>query len=93
MTEENIHPSSLLWDLERDTTYRANPINRYHDTYQISVNRMFAVFVMFLTLFFSVTELGLQQTATMVFVFMTGIGVAVIFVVLLLYLIPWLKGN
>ena len=92
MVKENIHPGRLMWDLKHDTDYRANPINRYHDTYQTSINRMFGVFVVFLTLFFSVTELGLQQTATMVFVFSIGVSIAVIFVVLLMFLIPWLKG-
>jgi hypothetical protein len=93
MTEENMAPSNVIWNIKRHPEYRANPINRHHDTYQTSINRMFAVFVVFLTLFFSVTELGIHQTATIVSAFMIGVGITVVFKVLLLYLIDWLKGN
>jgi hypothetical protein len=92
MTEENIAPSNLICNIKRDTDYRANPINRYHDTYQASVNRSFATFVAFLTLFFSVTQLGLHQTVTIVAAFILGLTIGVVFIVLFLYLIHWLKG-
>jgi hypothetical protein len=69
----------LRYAIARDEDFRANPKNIYHYGYQRMVNRIFFVFLVFMTVLALVVQLGLTK-GILAFLLGVAIGAAIGFI-------------